>query len=91
MSEHRKRLYGLALSLAAGLALADAVYARFQGVLDTAQQTVITSTRSGIVVIFIPGFPLESILAGVSLGLGLILLLRRRRSRVSTSVSRGVA
>ncbi len=43
-----------------------------------AQQTVVTTT-AGIVVIAIPGFPLESILVGILVGLLALATLRRHR------------
>jgi len=75
-----KLLSVMGIVLVSALALSDLVYARLQIPLGTAQQTVVTaSTR--VVVVLIPGFPVESVLTGLLLGLVLLHVVRRRRVR----------
>ena len=42
------------------------------------QQTTVT-TSTHVVVVLIPGFPIESIVSGILLGIMVVLLIRRRR------------
>lgn len=69
-----------AVAVLAGLALVTEVFhSPYAGAVEV-QQATITSTR-GIVVIAIPGFPVESILIGLLLGLGMLMLIHRHRTK----------
>ena len=72
-SSARRGVTACLIAGAAGIAL---IGTWMQG--GNAQQTVVTST-AGIVVIAIPGFPLESILLGILVGLLALAVIRRRR------------
>jgi hypothetical protein len=47
---------------------------------NTIQQTITTSSTR-VVVVVIPGFPLESIVLGCVLGMAILALLRRRERK----------
>lgn len=68
------------VAVLAGLAVVTEVFnSPYAGTVEV-QQATITSTR-GIVVIAIPGFPVESILAGLLLGLGMLMLIHKQRTK----------
>ena len=48
------------------------------GVTGSTEQTIVDSTTR-VVVVLIPGFPIESILLGLIVGIGAVLLIRRWR------------
>ena len=78
----RRSVVASAVAVLAGLALVTEVFhSPFAGSGEV-QQVTVTSTR-GIVVIAIPGFPVESILVGLLLGMGMLLLIHRRRANTS--------
>jgi hypothetical protein len=66
-----------------GLGIAGVVSERLQGALNAVQETI-TST-SQVVVVVIPGFPIESLATGALLGLVLLVAFRRWRLRQQRS------
>jgi predicted benzoate:H+ symporter BenE len=78
----RRNVIASLVAVLAGLALVTEVFhSPFAGAGE-AQQATITSTR-GIVVIAIPGFPVESILIGLLLGLAMLIMIHRHRTKTS--------
>jgi hypothetical protein len=80
MVNRAKLLSIFGIGLISAFAVADLASAHLQAPLGAVDQTVVTeSTR--VVVVFIPGFPIESVLIGILLGLGLLHMIRKRRFR----------
>jgi len=51
---------------------------------QTGAQQAIATSGTGVVVVLIPGFPIESILLGILAGFVTVLLVRLRRRRGAT-------
>jgi hypothetical protein len=79
-SKRAKFLASWSIALGSALAVGSVIYQQLQAPLDTSQQTIITSSTK-VVVILIPGFPIESILLGLFLGTLALLVIRRRVGR----------
>ena len=83
MSRLQRSVVASVVAVLAGLALVTEVFhSPLAGTGEVQQVTTITSTR-GIVVIAIPGFPAESILMGILLGLWMLMLIHRHRANTS--------
>jgi hypothetical protein len=79
-SKRARFLAGWSIALGSALAVGSVIYQQLQAPLDTSQQTIITSSTK-FVVILIPGFPFESILLGLFVGMLALLVVRRRVGR----------
>lgn len=66
------------MALVGALAIGGAIYQQLQAPLNTGQETVVSSTTR-VVVILIPGFPIESFVLGGLLGLMVLIIIRRRK------------
>lgn len=75
-----RKKFGWLLTIAGGLALAVTAHQQLQVPLNEVQQTV-TSSSTRVVVVVIPGFPIESILIGGLLGLTVLMVIRRRKRK----------
>jgi hypothetical protein len=79
----------LTSSAIVGLGFAGAVSERLRGALNAVQETI-TST-SQVVVVVIPGFPIESLAIGALLGLLLLVVFRRWRLKQRRSAFASVS
>lgn len=80
MVNRAKLLSVFGIGLVSALALGDLASIHLQTPSDAAETTVVTgSTR--VVVVLIPGFPVESVLIGLLLGLALLHVVRRRNAK----------
>ena len=70
------------MGLGGTVAMANVVSQQMGNPFNSAQQTVVSGTTK-VVVVVIPGFPIESVLIDCSLGLLIFYAFRRRRMRNS--------
>jgi type III secretory pathway component EscV len=59
--------------------MASVVSQQMETPFNSAQQTIVSGTTK-VVVVVIPGFPIESVIIGCSLGLLVIYAFRKRRT-----------
>jgi len=78
--KHSKVLASWALVMASASAVASTIYQQLNAPLTGVHETTVTSSTS-VVVVVIPGFPVESLILGILLGLT-ILVVSRNRARV---------
>ena len=67
------------IAIAGALGVAATIYHQAHTSLISDQQTITSSTTS-VVVVLIPGFPIESIVLGALVGIIALAILRGRRS-----------
>jgi hypothetical protein len=75
--KHARLLTSWGIAIVSALALGGLLFTKLQTPLDTGQQTIISSSTK-VVVVVIPGFPLESVFLGILLGFALLHVIRRR-------------
>jgi ABC-type enterobactin transport system permease subunit len=73
-----RALASWAVAIGGALAVGGTVYQKLSAPLTSDQQTVVTSTTR-VVVVLIPGFPVESIALGALLGFMILMIIRRRK------------
>ena len=84
--KYSKILTSCAITMVGGLGVAGAVSERVLEPLNAVQETIVTST-SQVVVVVIPGFPIESLAIGVLLGLALLVVGRMWKLKQQQSAS----
>ncbi len=77
-SKHAKFFAVSGIILVSILAVSSVLYGQFLSQLASDQQTTVTSTTR-VTVVVIPGFPVESILIGLLLGLLALYLIRKTK------------
>jgi type III secretory pathway component EscV len=69
------------------LAIGSVIYQQLNP-FSTAEQQTIVSGSTRVVVVLIPGFPIESIALGALVGVFMLYVLRSRRESVSERLAR---
>jgi predicted histidine transporter YuiF (NhaC family) len=82
--KYSKILTSCAIAIVGGLGIAGAVSEHLHEPLNAGQETIVTST-SQVVVVVIPGFPIESLAIGALLGFVLLVAVRRWRLKEQRS------